>query len=219
MNQKRMSVLSGLLYLSLVFFGPIALLILPSQFDVVDINLFAKDNIGLLLLWILVDLIIIGIEIMLSIYLYRLFKTYSIKLSTYAFIFRLAVVLVMVVNTTFLVITLANNGSNADNYIPLHQTGTYIWQLCFSVHVFLLGLIVVKHNPSLWRYLGMVLLIGSFGYLVDAIIALGNIDNPILNIMSGMLLIFITIGEIGTSIGLLMNKIVMTSLIVRSHEK
>jgi len=84
----------------------------------------------------------------------------------------------------------------------------YIWQLFFSVHVFILGLIIFKYNKTLWKYLGVVLLIGAFGYLIDSIIALGNLDYQILNTLSGFLLIFITVGEIGTGIGFLLNRFV-----------
>lgn len=208
MSVKKRSFIAGLLYLSLVVFGPIALLLIPSQFDVANINLFAENHIGLLIIWILVDLIIIGIEIILSIYLYQLLKVYNKTLSIYAFIFRMAVVVVMLMNAVYLSLVVLSNGSNADLFIPRHQEGIYIWQLFFSVHVFILGVIILKYNQLRWKYLGGVLLLGSFGYLIDSVISLGDLDVQVLNILSSFLLIFITVGEIGTGIGLLMNKVV-----------
>lgn len=193
MSQKKRSLFTGLLYLSLVIFGPIALLLIPSQCDVIDINQYAESHMGLIIVWILIELIIIGIEVILSLYLYKLLKVYHKNLSFFAFIFRIAVVVVMIVNVFYLSMILFNQGQNADLFIPRHQDGIYIWQLFFSVHVFILGLIIFKYNKTLWKYLGVVLLIGAFGYLIDLIIALGNLDYQTLNTLSGFLLIFITV--------------------------
>lgn len=207
MSQKKLSVTSGILYLSLVVLGPIALLLIPSIFDVDQINDFASNHLGLMIAWIFADLVIIGVEILLTQYLYKLFKNYNQKLSLYAAIFRFLVVVIMVVNMSFLMITLLSQGSNADVFIPLHGIGVYTWQLSFSFHVFLLGIIIFKYIKTLWRYLGLTLMIGAFGYLIDSFIALSQLDISILNILSSILLVFITISEIGTGIALLLNKL------------
>lgn len=213
MNQRKRSLITGLLYISLALLGPVALLIIPAQFDVDNVTLFAQDHLWLVVIWIVLELMIIGIEVILTINLYQMFKVYHKVLSFVASIFRFAVVLIMSVGVIFLSLILFNQGSGADMWIENHQTFVYIWQLWFSVHVFILGLMILKNNKTYWKYLGCALLIGAFGYLLDATRALTHVDNPIVSSLSTILLIFITIGEIGMSIGLIKNKIITLDLI------
>jgi hypothetical protein len=207
MSIKRRSFITGLLYVSLVFLGPVGFLLLPEQFDVENINAFTSSNLGLLGGWIFVELLIIAVEVVLSYYLYKLLEHYHKGLSFAAFIFRLLVVLVMIVNAIFLTIVLLNSGDNANTLIPLHSMVVYVWQLFFSVHIILLGFIVYRYLISKWRYLGLALMLGSVGYILDSIVNLGNIHSNLLSTLSTIFLLFITIGEIGMAIGLLTNKI------------
>lgn len=208
MNQRKRSLIAGILYLSLAFIGPFALLIIPSQFDVDQVEVFTSNHLWLVMIWLFLDLVIIGIEISLTIHLCKLFNVYHKTLSMITSFFRLVVVLVMVVNVVFLSLVLINQGNNAFMYIDYHQIGVYVWQLWFSIHVFLLGFMVLIYNKSLWKCLGAALILGAFGYVIDAIRALFELDYAILASISGILLIFITISEIGMAIGLILNKIV-----------
>lgn len=208
MSLEKKSFLSGLLYVSLAVIGPIGFLLLPEQFNVANVNDFVTTHTGLVVLWTFVDFVIIGIEVVLTIWLLQLFNTYDKKLSMIAFIFRMVMIVVMIVNMIFLVIVLVNTNAEASIYISYHLDGTYVWQLFFSVHVFLLGFMLYKHQVSRWKYLGLVLIMGSLGYLVDSIISLGHLDISLLNVVSSLLLVFVTIGEIGMAVGLMMKKVI-----------
>lgn len=209
MSLEKRSFLSGLLYVSLAVFGPIGFLILPEQFNVSNISDFVSENTMLLVAWVSVDIIIIIIEIVLTWYLLVLFNQYNKKISLTAFVLRMIMVGVMVVNAAMLFVLLVSSNADAANYINFHSDGVYVWQLFFSVHVFLLGYMVYKYNPLRWKYLGIALILGAFGYLIDSIVNLGNLDLAVLNTLSTLLLVFVTIGEIGMAVGLILKKIIV----------
>ena len=59
--------------------------------------------------------------------------------------------------------------------------------------------------------MGIALILGSIGYFIDSINILFTLDSDILVTISGILLIFVTLAEIGMAVGLLMKKIVPIS--------
>jgi hypothetical protein len=207
MTQKKRSLITGLLYLSLVFLGPIGILIIPELFNQTDINTYTANHLGFIWLWLLIDILIITVEVFLSILLYHLLKPMHERLSFMAFLLRMIVVLIMTLNAFNLIFILVQGGANASIYVPMHALGIYAWQLVFSFHVALLGIILIKYNQTKWQYLGYALLLGALGYLLDSFIYLFNVDNALLSGVSLFLLIFVTIGEIGMTVGLIMHKI------------
>ena len=207
MNNKKMKLVVGILYLSLVVLGPIGFMVLPEQFNVVNVNEFASENLGLIGAWIFVDILIITVEVFISVYLYRILREHNEKFALATSATRFAVVAIMVVNTVFLLITLFSGGSNADTFIEYHNSGVFVWQLPFSVHVVLLGIMAMKYTRSKWKYLGIALILGGLGYLLDSIQHLGNIESSVFGTISMVLLVFVMIGEIGIAIGLLLNKV------------
>lgn len=206
MNDKKMKFITGILYLSLVILGPIGFMILPEQFNVDNVNLFASDNLLLISIWIIVDVLIVVVEVFITIYLLKILRKYDNKLAVTTSLTRLLVVLIMVLNTVFLLITLISGGSNAEIFIDLHNGGVYVWQLPFSIHVVLLGTMAMKYIKTNWKYLGIALVLGGIGYLFDSVIYLTNIENSVFSSISLILLVFVMIGEIGIAIGLLLRK-------------
>lgn len=204
---KRISRITGILYLSLVVLGPIGFLIIPELFRVDNINEFASQNLGLLLAWILVDIIILVVEVFISLYLYKLLQGYGKNLALTISISRFLIVGIMIVNTIFLLIPLFNGGANADTFIGYHNAFVYVWQIPFSIHVGLLGYMAIKTISTKWRYLGPALILGGLGYLVDSITYLGNIESLLLENITMVLLLFVMIGEIGIAIGFLLHKV------------
>jgi hypothetical protein len=206
--QKR-SFLSGLLYVSLAVIGPFAFLIIPGKF-VLDatINAYAMDNIALLVIWLLLDIVIIVIEVVLAFYLWKLFNEHDERLSLIAFILRVIMIVIMVAGAIFLLLLIIDGGSTANTYIELHNKGVFLWQLFFSGHVFLLGFMLIKYLKTVWKYLGFALILGSFGYFIDSINNLLTLESALLTSISTILLIFVTLGEIGMAVALLMKKVV-----------
>ncbi len=212
MTIKKRSFLSGLLYISLAVIGPFAFLIIPGKFVLdASLNSFAMDNISLLVIWLLLDIIIIVIEVVLAIYLWKLFNEHNERLSLIAFILRMIMIIVMVVGAIFLLLLVIDGGSTAETYIKYHNKGVFLWQLFFSGHVFLLGFMLVKYLKTAWKYLGIALILGSFGYFIDSLNNLLTLDSSILTTISTILLVFVTIGEIGMAVALLMKKVVPVS--------
>ncbi len=209
--QKR-SFLSGLLYISLAVIGPFAFLVIPSKFVLDEtLNAYAMDHVALLVVWLLLDIIIIVIEVVLTIYLWKIFNEHDERLSLIAFILRMIMTAVMVVGSVFLLLLIIDGGSTAETYIKYHNKGVFLWQLFFSGHVFLLGFMLIKHLKTAWKYLGIALILGSFGYFIDSINNLFTLDSAVLVTIAGVLLIFVTIGEIGMAVSLLMKKVLPSS--------
>ena len=213
MSLEKKSFITGILYVSLAVLGPIGFLILPEQFQVINVNDFVTTNMGLVGVWVIVDLMIVAIEIVITIFLLHLFNTYNKTLSFIAFVFRMIMTSIMVVNAIFLFIVLVGSNVDAARYFQYHSDGIYVWQVFFSVHVFLLGYMLFKNNPSNWRYLGVALILGALGYLLDSIINLSSLDIALLNVLSLILLIFVTIGELGMAVALIMKKVILVKAV------
>ena len=187
-------------------------MIIPGKF-VLDgtLNAYAMDNVALLVIWLLLDIIIIVIEVVLTIYLWKIFNEHNERLSLIAFILRMIMIVVMVVGAIFLLLLVVDGGSTADTYIEYHNKGVFLWQLFFSGHVFLLGYMLITYLKTAWKYLGIALILGSFGYFIDSINNLFTLDSALLATITGILLVFVTLGEIGMAIALLMKKVVPTT--------
>lgn len=209
MNTQKLNLYSGILYLALAVIGPFALLLIPSQFNVEgSIVDFASDNVSLIVLWLFLDILIIVIEVFLSIWLYKIFEKFNKNLSLTAFVLRMTMVAIMIVNAVFLLLMIIDQGASADVYVTYHLSGVYLWQLFFGPHIFLLGYMVFTYLKTNWRYIGIVGMIGAFGYFLDATNYLFNLQSSLLVALVGFLLIFVTIGELSMSIALIMRKIV-----------
>lgn len=212
MTLQKRSFISGLLYLSLAVIGPFAFLVMPSQFTgAQSISGFAIDNVSLIIVWLILDLVIIAIEIVLTWHLWKLFNVHDRNLSFIAFVLRMAMVLIMIVNAVFLLLFAIDGGTSATTYVPYHEAGIYVWQLLFAPHVFLLGYMVYRHLTTWWRYLGIVVMLGAIGYLVDSMNNLFAYDLSFMTILGGILLVFVTIGELGMAVALLLKKVVPAS--------
>ena len=209
MTIKQRSTLSGLLYLSLAIIGPIGFFLLPTPFlEATNSDLYTQAHLGTLGLWFFIELLIIAIEVVLTIQLLRLFQVFNRKLSTWAYIFRMAMIVIMSVNAILLLIVFVDGGTNSVPYFFLHTVGVYIWQLFFVPHVFLIGFLIAKYVPSNWKYLGYALIIGAFGYFLDSIQNLFLPEVVVLANISMVLLLFVMIGEIGSAIALLLRKLI-----------
>ena len=209
MSIQKRSFITGLLYISLAVIGPIGFMILPNMFGGAD-NLvtFATSNVALIWLWFFVELLIISIEIVLTVYLWKLLNEHNKTISFIAFVFRMIMIVVMVINSIFLLAVAFKNGANADVFIPMHDQWVFIWQLSFSFHVLLIGYMVLRYLTSLWRYLGVAMILGAVGYFIASLNHLILWDVPFLTTAATILLFAVTIGEIGMAVALLLKKVV-----------
>ena len=209
MSLKKRSLIAGLLYISLAILGPIGLMVIPSQFtNASDLSLFASTHQGLLLVWFIVEIVIIGVEIVLTYYLWKIFNHFNEKLSLYAFVLRMTMVVIMVLNASVLLALFVKQGETATSMIALHTKGVYLWQAFFSVHILFIGYMVLKYVNSGWKYLGIAMILGALGYALDSVNHLAMIDSSFFVTVATILLVFVTIGEVGMAISLLLKKIV-----------
>ncbi len=207
MSLKKRSLISGILYLALIIPGPFAYILIPQMLlDQTDVTSYVSNNMYMVVIWLLLDIIIITIEVFLTYYLLKIFDEFNKKLSFTAFIFRSIMVLVMVLNAMYLISLIFNGGANALNMIESHNQGIFIWQSFFSIHVLLLGYMLVKYKKNYIKYLGYILCLGGLGYLVDA--ANYFFTTPqFLQTIGSILLVFVTLAEILTGVALLLNKV------------
>ena len=208
MNLENISVKAGLLYLALIIPGILAFLLIPdiilSEANPVQ---YMQDNLWIIFAWIGLDILIILIEVYLTIYLKKLFDEHNKELSMVAFITRWLVILIMFVNVLFLVTLLLTNKDSAIDYVQLHLDGTYLWQIPFSVHVFVLGYMLKRHLKSIWQYLGFILMLGALGYLLDTIQYFYITEHALFSSLVSLLLVFVTLAEIGMAFALIRKKV------------
>ncbi len=198
--------IAGILYLSLIIPGPFAFLLIPDMiYNAVDPNQYILNNMYLIYIWLFLDVLIIGIEIALAFLLLKLFLPVDRFLSQVAYVLRMIVVGVMIINVVYLMLILIGSGTNPIGFVDLHVDFTFVWQFVFSFHVLVLGIIMIKYVKTLWKYLGYILILGSVGYLIDVFNHF-ILDSLFFTSVGNLLLIFVTLAEIGMGIALLLNK-------------
>ena len=78
MTLKKRNLIAGILYLALIIPGPFAYIMIPnlleSQSNIIN---YVSSHMSLIYVWILLDLLIIGIEIVLSWYLLKIFEGFN----------------------------------------------------------------------------------------------------------------------------------------------
>jgi hypothetical protein len=206
MTQKKRSLLAGILYVSLIIPGPFAFLLIPDMiYSAANPNTYITNNMYLIYVWLFLDILIIGIEIVLAYLLLKLFNPVNKALSQVAYILRMLVVGIMMINAVFLMMIIFSSSSNPIAYVDLHLDFTYVWQFAFSFHVLVLGIFMIKYIRTIWKYLGYVLILGSIGYLIDVFNHF-LLDSPFFTSVGNVLLVFVTLAEIGMGIALLFQK-------------
>lgn len=208
MNIEKISVKAGILYLALVIPGILAFLLIPDTIlSKANPNIYIQENLYMIFAWIGLDLIIIVIEIYLTIYLKKLFDRKNQTLSMVAFVTRWLVIVVMFVNVFFLFSLLLGDINRASDYVNLHLDGTYVWQVFFSVHVFVLGYMVKRYLQTIWQYLGYILMLGALGYFLDSLQYFFITDHQVFSSIVSFLLVFVTLAEIGMAFALIRKKV------------
>jgi hypothetical protein len=135
----------------------------------------------LLHLGIASDTLIFLTEIVVTALLYVLLRPVSRTLSLVAAFARLAMGVVMGINLLpyFIALLLVSGAGYLTVFEPdqsdalallflnAHQDVVYFWQLFFGLHLAVLGYLIFK-SGYFPRILGILMIIGSLGYLVDS---------------------------------------------------
>jgi magnesium-transporting ATPase (P-type) len=211
--------LAGVFYLIIVVSGVYAIALVPSQLHVADDPSATIQNIltnrAFFLSGILGDVILMIAEIMVTVMLFFMFRSVNATLSLAAALARFAMVTVMAAMLFFYAGLLEfAEGTDALTsfsdqqrveiaylFLKLHDAGVWIWQVFFTVHLVILGQLVVK-SGFYPRLLGWGLTIGGFGYILDSAVSFALPDASLLGVVTIALLALVTISEIGFALWL-----------------
>ncbi len=179
---------AGFLYVMANLPAPFALLYIPSQLIVRGDATATANNImaseSLFRLGIVLNLFTLTGNIFLVLALYQLLKVVNKNMALLMMMFVLAAVPIGMINelTQFAVLQLLSGAEylkafTVDQlqalvplFLNLHQQGLNIAQIFWGLWLFPMGYLVFK-SGFLPRILGVLLIIGCFGYLIDSFAA------------------------------------------------
>ncbi|MCB2197937.1 DUF4386 domain-containing protein [bacterium] len=176
---------AGILYLLLFFLGPFSFFYIPSQFHVAGdgVASLAKivENSALFRGGIISESLIFLTEIVLTVLLYLLLRPAGKGLALVAVIARLMQSGIQGVNlfTSATALNIANGGALFSGLdaaqlgdltllaLQGHESGVMISQFFFGFHCTVLGILLMRAE-FLPKWIGILIFIASFGYLIDA---------------------------------------------------
>ena len=212
--------LTGVIYFSIAVFGVFAIAYVPSQIIVADDAGATLANIveraGLYRLGIGADAVVMLLEVLVLSMLFFMFKPVSPVLAMSAALARFAMVGVMAAMLFF------HAGADAIAHRPdvlaafsqeqraeivalllqMHKSGVWIWQVFFTLHLALLGTLVLRSNLYP-RVLGYGLMIGGAGYLFDSIYSFALPEVVLLGAIRVGLLTIVSLSEVGFALWLI----------------
>lgn len=183
-TQKQVANISMILYFIMMIFSPISILIIRPKLIVYGDAETTVSNImaskSLFKISIIADLINITVFLLLVVALYKLFKPVKRNISSLMVIFVVVCAPIMYINllNNFAVLHLLSNevylnefGSGELNalimlFLNLFDYGYSISQIFHALWLFPLGYLVYK-SGYFPKFLGIWLVIGGFGYLID----------------------------------------------------
>ena len=226
-QEKAYSKMAGLIYLIIAVVGGFSIGYMPTV-------IVAKGNAALtfqnlienqvLFRWgIAADIAVIIMEILLTVMIYQLFKSYSrtgIKIATYA---RIAMATIMGMNLLNYMIpaiiitqpdylsafSFEQLNSFTHLFFNVHKYGELVWQVFFAIHLFTLGYVIQKSGIAP-KWLGVMILVGGMGYAGDTFIQLTFINSELLTILFSSLLVFAVIAELWFAFWLLIKGVKTT---------
>lgn len=211
---------TGALYLLIAVAGGFSILYVPGALNVEGDPAATFANIarqrGLFHAGLVGDVVMMTAEVLVSVMLYFMFRPVNATLSLAASYARLLMVAVMAAMLFFHAGALAL----ADGTAPLgsfsmaqrlelaglmrqvHDAGVWIWQIFFCLHLLLLGTLVAC-SGLYPRLIGIGLIVGGTGYLVDSVQMFALPDATVLEAVKIGLLLIVTLAEIGFALWLL----------------
>ncbi len=212
--------ITGALYLIIAVAGGFAIAYVPAQLhipgDPAATMLNIQNHRGLFNLGIAGDVVMLLAEVAATTMLYFMFRTVNPTLALMAAFARLSMAIVMGVMLMFHagLLTLidpdaalssfsaAQRAELAGLMLHIHNSGVWVWQLFFALHLSILGLLVARSGrfPAI---LGYAMTVGAFGYLADSIVAFATPEAALLGQIRIGLLVIVTLAELGFALWLL----------------
>jgi hypothetical protein len=176
---QRIAKITGALYLLMIPLGVMGLIYIPEVILVSD-DIMAtianiKANEMLFRLGIVSALLVQLVQIALVLALYKLLSPVNTFYAKLMVIFALvAVPIAMLTEASFgVVLFLIHNAEQSplliDAFIYLHEYGVFIAQIFWGLWLFPMGYLIYKSN-YIPKFIGVLLMIGCFGYFVDSFI-------------------------------------------------
>ena len=205
--------IAGALYITIAVAGAFSIGYLPSVIIAPGDAAATVDNLlnnqGLFRLGILADVIVLLAEIALTAMLYVMFRSVSRTLSLVAAFARLAMILVMGTNLqlNLVPLLLLTGGGTADAFatqqaqaivllvFEIQALGVYVWGIFFSLHLFALGILMIR-SGFFPRALGAMILFGSFAYLLEGLTKITDTGGPVASVLVVGLLVIVTLAEL-----------------------
>ena len=216
-NSRAFGRLTGALYLTIAVAGGYAIAFVPSVLKVPGDAAATWSNIlenrALFMSGIFGDVVMMVAELFVTAMLYAMFRTTNPTLSLIAALSRLMMVAVMAAMLLFHAggLHLAQGvpdippdlaAAMAGVFHYMHDAGVWVWQVFFSVHLVVLGaLILTSERAPL--VLGAGLAVGGMGYLLDSIYAFAFPTWDGLALARTALLTVVTLSELGFALWLL----------------
>jgi len=217
-NSRAFGRLTGALYLTIAVAGGYAIAFVPSVLQVPGDAEATWSNIlsnrALFLSGILGDVVMMVAELFVTAMLYAMFRTTNPALSLIAALSRLMMVAVMAAMLLFHAggLHLAQGVPDippdlatamAGVFLYMHDAGVWVWQLFFSVHLVVLGALIMRSERAP-LILGVGLTVGGMGYLLDSIYAFAFPGWDGLAMARAALLVVVTLSEVGFALWLLL---------------
>jgi hypothetical protein len=169
--------LAGILYLSLIplgIFGIIyvpSILIIPGSITRTISNIIENET---LFRWSIISALFVQlVNIILALLLFNLFKHINKGMAALMVIFSLLAVPIIFLNeiNNLAVLQLLDQSNESQHlisvFLNLHQQGIIVAQVFWGLWLFPLGYLVYK-SGYLPKFIGILLIIGAVGYVVDS---------------------------------------------------
>ena len=206
-SQTKLAPWAGAMYLLIAVVGGFSIGYVPAQIFV-EADAAQTYNKLLahapLLRWgIAGDLLVLVLETVLSVILYRLFKKVEPTLATVVLVSRLAMAIVMGMNVmvymgpALMALDPDQQIGTAEQvylFFRLHKFGELIWQLFFAIHLFTLGYLLYRSGWAS-KTMGILMTLGAIGYLGDSLRQLLFMPSQSLGYVFGGLLVLAVIAE------------------------
>ncbi len=222
-DSKPYGRLAGIFYLLIAFIGPFSIMYVPSeiisdQAAETAQNLLEKAS---LFHWgVGADILTFAIEIALTSMLFQMFKKVNGTWATIATYARFAMIVIMGINLLVYITPLlilqnpdmlsAFNSEQLNSLVELffniHAKGILVWGIFFGIHLVFLGLLV-QESPQHPSLLGRLMVIGSKGYILEAINEICFSGNETVGLIADILLAVVIVGELGFAIWLVVKGI------------
>lgn len=172
---------AGLLYLLLTPLGVMGILFIPSYFVVADDIGATMENIAneelLFRTGILSSLATQIVQIFVVLALYRLFEHVNKRMAAFMVISILVAVPIAMLNELnyFAVLESLGNGEQVSMFLSLHEYGVFVAQIFWGIWLFPMGYLAYK-SGFIPKIIGVLLIIACFGYLIDSILIILNLN-------------------------------------------